>query len=379
MNHKGAAAVYVHVPFCPGKCSYCDFYSVVRSPDGVKRYLRALRTEFALTAVERPRTFRTVYVGGGTPTVLTTQELEDLLSVLSREARFTDGVEFTVEANPGTLTGEKLRVLRRHGVNRLSIGAQSFNDRLLKLLGRPHGSREIAHALETARDEGLTNLSLDLIFGIPTQTLADWKRDLEELLSCDVPHVSAYSLTYEENTPLAKRVADRSVDRVGEEEELRMYEAVIDTLTGSGYEHYEVSNFARPGFACRHNEVYWANESYLGLGPSAASYVGGERRRNVSSLEGYVSMLDSGTLPVDFRERLAPERRARETAVMNLRRTRGIDFDDFRRHTTFDARQLFARELESLAADGLMEVGRDSARLTRRGLMVADSILSELV
>ena len=378
MEDEPVSALYVHVPFCLGKCNYCDFYSVARSPDGVQAYLSALRTELSLIAPVGPGMFGTVYVGGGTPTVLTAEELEDLLSAVS-SVSLADSAEFTIEANPGTLTREKLRVLRRHGVNRLSIGAQSFNDRLLRVLGRPHGSREIDDALRAARDEGFTNVSLDLIFGIPTQSLADWKLDLEKLLSCDVPHVSAYSLTYEEHTPLARKAAEGSIERLGEEEELRMYETVIDTLTENGYEHYEVSNFARPGFACRHNEVYWANESYLGLGPAAASYIEEERRRNVASLEGYVSMLDSGVLPVEFREHLEPERRARETAVMNLRRARGVDFDDFLRHTGFDARRLFREELDRFATEGLVEVGSDSVRFTRRGLMVADSILSELV
>ncbi len=372
-------ALYVHVPFCLSKCSYCDFYSVVKTPGEVKKYVAALRKELELTAAEREQDFSTVYVGGGTPTSLTAAELEELLSTLCGQVAFAAPVEFTVEANPGTLDRENLQILRKHGVNRLSIGAQSFNDRLLELLGRRHNRRDILDALAAAREAGFTNLSLDLIFGIPTQRPSDWKRDLDELLRCDVPHVSAYSLTYEENTPLAREVAAGQIERVSEEDELAMYEAVIDVLTAKGYEHYEVSNFARPNFRCAHNEVYWANAPYLGMGPSAASYVAGERRRNASSVADYVARLERGELAVDFRERLTPEKRARETAVMNLRRTRGIDFDEFQRRTGFDAPVLFEKELQVLTEEGLMEVGERSAKLTRRGLMVADTVLSELV
>jgi len=379
MTHDPPTALYVHVPFCVGKCSYCDFYSVVISPDAVSAYLAALRRELQLSGGERPEPFDTVYIGGGTPSSLTADQLEELLLILRGQTTFASSVEFTVEANPGTLSDGKLRVLTTHGVNRLSLGAQSFDDRLLGLLGRRHTRGDVTDALAAARDAGLVNLSLDLIFGIPTQTPADWTRDLDELLTCDVPHVSAYSLTYEEETPLARDVASGRVTPVGEEDELVMYEGVIRTLTSHGYEHYEVSNFARPHFQCTHNEVYWANAPYVGLGPSAVSYVAGERRRNVASVAEYVTSLDSGRLPVTFRERLSPEKRARETAVMNLRRTRGIDFDTFLRDTGFDLDVLLGGELQVLAEEGLMEVDEHSAKLTHRGRVVADSVLSELV
>ncbi|KPJ56032.1 MAG: hypothetical protein AMS16_03115 [Planctomycetes bacterium DG_58] len=379
MEEEAPKALYVHVPFCLAKCSYCDFYSVVKTSGAVEKYLAALRKELELTAEERTQDFSTIYVGGGTPTALSADELAQLLSTLCGQVAFAAPVEFTVEANPGTLDADKLHVLRIHGVNRLSIGAQSFDDGLLKLLGRRHNSRDILDVLAAAREADFTNLSLDLIFGIPTQGPSDWERDLDELLRCNVPHVSAYSLTYEENTPLARRAAAGQLERVSEADELTMYETVIDGLTTEGYEHYEISNFARPDFRCAHNEVYWANAAYLGLGPSAASYISGERRRNASSLTDYVARLGAGELAVGFRERLAPEKRARETAVMNLRRTHGIDFDEFQRRTGFNASALLGEELQVLAQEGLIQVGERSAALTRRGLMVADTVLSELV
>lgn len=379
MKHTPPKALYVHVPFCLGKCTYCDFYSVVKTADGVKTYLDALGRELQLTTGECPGPMRTVYVGGGTPTALSAAELEGLLSLLHEGVGFAEVTEFTVEANPGTLSGEKLDVLRTHGVNRLSIGAQSFNDRLLGVLGRRHSASDVRRALEASHGAGLSNLNLDLIFGIPTQTVDDWRRDLDALLACDVPHVSTYALTYEEGTPLALSAAAGEVVRVREDDDLRMYETTVDTLVGAGYVHYEISNFAHPGFACAHNEAYWANASYVGLGPSAVSYIDGERRRNVASIDDYARMLAAGNSPANFREHLTGEKRARETAIMNLRRTRGIDFGTFRRHTGFDATTFFVREFQALSADGLVEVGEGGARLTRRGLMVADSVLGELV
>jgi oxygen-independent coproporphyrinogen-3 oxidase len=379
MEHSLPTALYLHVPFCLAKCFYCDFYSVVRAPESVSRYLDALGTELRLARHERREPLRTVYVGGGTPTVLAATELERLLSMLSRELRLSDGAEFTVETNPGTGSAEKLHTLRKHGVNRLSIGVQSFNDRLLALLGRRHKAQDALEALSQAKAAGFSNVSLDLMFGVPTQTAEDWSSDLEAALGCDVAHLSTYSLTYEENTPLARAVATGRMDAPGEEEELRMYETAIDTLTAQGYEHYEVSNFCRPGFRCRHNEVYWANEPYQGLGPSAVSCVGGERRRNVASLDDYLRMLESGRPAVDFRERLDREKRARETAMLNLRRTRGIIFDEFLASTGFDARTLFSREIREFSSSGLIESDKRGMRLTRRGLMVADTVLSELV
>ena len=379
MTDRAPKSLYVHVPFCEGKCRYCDFYSVVPSPGAIGRYLDALRVEIDLVQPQASGTFETVYIGGGTPTVLAEAELAELLAVVRDAFEIATDAEVTVEANPGTLSVAKLRVLKDCRVNRLSIGAQSFEDRLLRILGRRHRAGEITDALEAARAEGLTNLSLDLIFGVPTQTVADWMHDLEKLLTCDVPHVSTYSLTYEKGTPLADALERGELTRVDEEDDLRMYETVIDTLAANGYDHYEISNFARPGFACRHNEVYWANASYLGLGPSAVSYLDGERRRNVASVEAYAERLGTGALPVDFAERLDAERRARETVVMNLRRTRGINVAAFRRHTGFDVLRLVARELEVLSRQELVAVDEETICLTRRGRMVADTVLSELV
>ncbi len=373
-------ALYVHVPFCAGgKCGYCDFYSVARTDAGVRAYLDALAREAALTAPDQSAVFETVYVGGGTPTALSAPELAELLNIVRGTGPLDPSVEFTVEANPGTLDRQKLWALTTYGVNRLSLGAQSFDDRLLATLGRRHRAQDVRDAVQNSRAAGQENLSLDLIFAVPGQTPDDWAHDLDAAISSGVPHLSTYALTWETDTPMSDALARGELSRVTEDDELAMYERAIDTLSAAGYEHYEISNFARPGFACRHNEVYWANEPYLGLGPSAVSYLQGERRRNVASIETYASDLAAGRLAVEFRERLDPEKRARETAVMNLRRRRGIDFAEFERHTGYDARRLFDREFGHFCAEGLLESAAASIRLTRRGLVVADSVLSELV
>ena len=372
------SAVYVHVPFCIGKCAYCDFFSVV-DPGSIPDYLKALALELDITMCERSEPVRTVYIGGGTPTSFDPDQLGELLTLVTSAVRMVNGVEFTVEANPGTLTPAKLRILSDAGVNRLSIGVQSFNDRLLRTLGRRHTREDALTAIGSARDAGFNNLTLDLIFGIPTQTREEWQQDLAELLACDVPHVSTYCLTWEKGTPLSEVAELGDVSRLSEDDELWMYEEAIRTLTDAGYAHYEISNFARDGFESEHNHVYWANMSYLGLGPAAASYINGERRGNFASIEKYCAALRHGKLPIESRERLSAEKSARETAVMNLRRTRGIDFGEFALQTGFDLDGLLGDVLQALIRQGFMETDSGSVWLSHSGMMVADSVMAELV
>ena len=374
------AALYVHVPFCRARCAYCDFARVVRTADGVARYLAALEEELARRVVA-PFAPRTVYFGGGTPTSLETAELARLLELFARHVDLSRSEEFTVEANPGTITPEKLAQLRAHGVNRLSLGAQSFQPRLLKLLGRIHTADEARAAVGLARAAGFANLSLDLMHGLPTETREELGADLDAALALRPEHLSAYGLTYEEGTPLAAAVPRGEVSKLAPEEEAAQYRLVMERLEAGGLAQYEISNYAlAPRREARHNLVYWRNEAYLGLGPSAASYAGGERTVNAADLEEWARGIAARGEAFATRERLSGEQRAREALILELRLRAGVEPREFRARWDFDIEAACGTALERFRAQGVMERTDEGRwRIARAGLPVADTILSELV
>lgn len=369
-------AAYVHVPFCAHHCGYCDFAVVAGRDHLADAYLDALAAE--LSRLGRPRPVETIFLGGGTPTHLSPAQLERLLGLLGEWLPLEGCPEFTVEANPGTLDADKVAVLAGHGVNRLSLGAQSFAPDLLRFLERDHDASQIAHAVALARGAG-TQASLDLIFGVPGQTPDGWQRDLETALALAPDHVSTYGLTYEMGTPLWKRRRSGEVIAAGEVDELAMYARAIDVLGAAGFEHYEISNHARPGRRCRHNEVYWANESYLGFGLGAARYVGGRREVNTRDIRTYIRRSLAGESPVAQAEELPPEDRARETLAVQLRRAEGIDRARFRVQTGFDLDALAGEAVARHVALGLLEDTGASVRLTRQGKYVADTVIRNLL
>ncbi|HMF11279.1 MAG TPA: radical SAM family heme chaperone HemW, partial [Gemmataceae bacterium] len=277
-------AAYVHVPFCAHHCGYCDFAVAVGRDALIDRYLDALAAELA-TLLE-PRPVQTVFVGGGTPTYLSARQVHRLLSDVNRWLPLEPGGEFSIEANPGTLGAEKVAALADCGVTRVSLGAQSFQPRLLHVLERDHSPDDVPRAVEAIRRR-IPELSLDLIFGVPGQTLAAWDADLRQALALQPDHVSTYGLTYEKGTPLWKQRQRGAIAALGEEAELSLYAHAIDTLEVAGFEHYEISNFALPGRRSRHNQVYWANEPYYGFGMGATRYVDGRRESNTRDLSAY--------------------------------------------------------------------------------------------
>lgn len=370
------AGLYVHVPFCRAKCGYCDFYSVPIEGRSASGFVRAALKELAERLPERP--IGTIFVGGGTPTTLPADGLRLLLMTLSRSAPAAE--EFTVEANPATADELKLSLLRECGVDRLSLGVQSFDDGELALLGRIHQSRQIVESVAAARSAGFANLNLDLIHGIPGQSLEGWRGSLRRAVDLDPEHLSCYSLTYEPGTELFLRRRRGEILPANESLEEEMFESTIDELTAAGFEHYEISNFAKPGRRCRANIVYWENREYLGVGPAAVSYLGGVRRRNVADVGRYVALMESGAdAVVDEEERLSPRARAGETAIQMLRMTEGINRGAFLKITGFDARTLFAAQIERFDRLGLLEASEVSIRLTRRGLLVANRVMEEFV
>lgn len=377
-------ALYVHVPFCLKKCSYCDFVSYPYHPSRVDLYLKALRVEaeiYSSLLPEQQKELTSVFVGGGTPTCLSDGDLLALLvDVVGRHFTVPDGIEITVEANPGTLDEEKLSALRAAGVNRLSLGVQACQDRLLAVLGRCHSFNQALESVKLARRAGFENLNVDLIFGIPGQSLADWSRCLDEILTLEPDHVSAYSLQLEEGTPLHRAVENGEIEPCSEEDELVMYQMSIVRLTAAGFKHYEISNFARPGRECRHNLHYWHNLEYLGLGPGAHSYLNRKRFSNTADLDQYaVCLLEQRELSLAWEEDVSPEVEMAETMMLGLRLIEGVELAAFRRRFGYRLEDVFGSQLKKLVRDGLLELHDGFVRLTAAGLPVANWVFMEFV
>jgi oxygen-independent coproporphyrinogen-3 oxidase len=372
-------AAYVHVPFCAHHCGYCDFAVAAGQDHTIDLYLDALAAELStLNQLGGPQPVRTLFLGGGTPTHLDARQLEHLLRDVIHWLPFTPDHEFTVEANPGTLDREKVRILADHGVNRVSLGAQSFHPHLLRILERNHDPADVPRAVEVLR-ESIEQVSLDLIFGVPGQTLAEWREDLRRALDLRPDHLSTYGLTYEKGTRLWKQQQLGEVKPLDEETELALYNHAIDALGEAGFDHYEISSFARPGRRCRHNQTYWANEAYFGFGMGAARYVQGCREVNTRDLRGYIKRALTGE-PTTFQsETLPPEDKARETITLNLRRAEGIARHDFLQQTGFDLDGLAGAQIKRNVSLGLLADDGAHVRLTRNGKCVADALAREFL
>ncbi len=371
-------ALYVHVPMCRSRCAYCDFYSEVIRPGVVAPLVSATLAELERAGRDRPLSFRTLFVGGGTPTALPTDALESLLRGCA--ARVGDPEpEFTVEANPATVIAATADMLVCAGVNRLSLGAQSFLPAELAVLERAHAPGATAETIETCRAAGLSHFSLDLIFGIPGQTLTTWRHSLAAAISLEPEHLSCYGLTYEPGTRLYARLTSGEVERVHPDLEADMYELAIDTLAAGGYHQYEISNFARPGAECRHNLTYWRNEPYLGIGPAAAGYVDGLRYKNVADTDAYIRAINAGETRYCEQERLDPAQCARETAMLGLRTTAGLDCRRFSERFGLDPLHFFSAAIEKHARNRLLEADTEHIRLTRRGLLLADRVIADFL
>jgi oxygen-independent coproporphyrinogen-3 oxidase len=373
--------LYLHIPFCFHKCHYCDFYSVVSPADRAQEqqaaFTTALMRELRRRAGQTACRPRTIFVGGGTPTLLDVTHWRTILEVLRETDMLGRCVEFTVEANPETVSPELAATLAAGGVNRVSLGAQSFDPTHLKTLERWHDPRSVAQAMTIfrGRGRGIANLNLDLIFAIPGQTVPGVKDDLKRAMELEPEHISAYSLTFEPSTALAARQKLGQIAPVDEGLERAMYECVIDTLTGAGYEHYEVSAFARPGRRCQHNLAYWTNANWLACGPAAAGHVDGLRWKNAPRLSDYITA--SPTPPLSELERLDADARIGEALMLRLRLRDGTPHDWLAAQVPADSPR--GRRIAQLKALGLLEDHGNALRLTHAGLCIADSVIAELL
>ena len=369
-------SAYIHIPFCLHHCGYCNFTVIAGRDDLVDSYLTALDTE--LSWLGQPREVDTLYFGGGTPTHLAPRQLQQLCQTVLEWHPLAEGFEWTVEANPGDLDPQRLRVLADNGVNRLSLGAQSFRAQKLKLLERDHTRIDIVRALELARSAGM-RVSLDLIFAAPDETLEQWLADLDEAILLEPDHVSTYGLTFEQGTTFWNRWQKNELASVAEELEREMYLAAIDRLSAAGFIHYEISNFAQPGQQSRHNEVYWSGDEYFAAGPGAARYVDGVRSTNHRSTTTYLKRIQQNRSPVVEQEQLDEEQRARELLIFSLRRIAGISRNDFFQRTGFEVQTLAGEPIARFVELGLLEDVAGTLRLTREGLLVSDSLWPELL
>jgi oxygen-independent coproporphyrinogen III oxidase len=372
--NEPVAGFYVHVPFCARKCLYCAFYSEPAGGDLIDRYVAAFERELQRVAADlRPRT---IFFGGGTPSLLNLRQWERIFRAMER-IDLSELIEWTVECNPATVGLDKAKLLRASGVNRVSLGVQSFDEALLDRLGRVHSRRMAFDSFDLLRQAGFDNVNVDLMFAIPGQTLTAWHQTLAEAIALGSEHLSTYEVIYEEDTPLFEQLQAGAID-VDEDLACAMYEELLDRVTAAGFQQYEVANFARPSpidspsRACLHNINYWRGGSFYGLGPSATTYVRGVRTKNHPNTQLYCQQLEQGRRPLESREQLAPLSRAGETAAFGLRMVAGWPFELFQQVTGYDLRREWAEAMGSLVEEGKGRVLPDRFQLTREGLRFAD-------
>lgn len=373
-------SAYLHIPFCSSKCFYCDFNSYPGMELLFDDYIEALAAEIGRAAgSDRVGGLDSVYFGGGTPTVLEVDALAHILLTIEAAIGLGSGCEITLEANPGTVNRAKLADLRRAGFNRLSLGVQSFDDVLLARIGRIHSSAEAVQAYTDAREAGFSNVGIDLIFALPGQTLTGWAQTLSVATRLAPEHIALYELSIEEGTCFADMRAQGRLDLPDEDARLAMYELAISTITGVGYDHYEVSNFALPGFRSLHNQVYWRNQLYYGFGAGATSYVGQVRARRLGDPQAYVRAIGSGCDAVEFSERLVGRAYVAETVIQGLRMLEGIDLIDAREHTGVDIENEFRAQIDRLVGRKLVEIAGGRLKVTHNGLLLMNDVAMEFL
>ena len=364
--------LYIHVPFCISKCPYCGFYSIT-DLSLIPGYLSALGREMDFFK-NRTGPFDTCYIGGGTPSVLSPRQLENLILGAREAFTISEGSEITVEMNPADINSDLLNTLYRAGANRVSIGIQSFNDAVLSFLGRRHSSAIASDAVKTVRRAGFENISIDLIYGVPGQDIEVWTETLQQAVMLNPDHISCYQLAVEKGTPLAQTIQSGLIALPGEALQAKFFFVTAEILDKYGYAQYEVSNFAVPGREARHNQKYWMHVPYLGLGPSAHSFSGCERRWNIRSVHSYIEKLTEGTLPIEETEILDSTKMRMETLFLGLRTRSGISLNQFKIFFDFDPMKEKKDIIDSLRKEGFITISDGFLKPTRKGLAVADSL-----
>lgn len=374
-----ADAAYIHIPFCKKICHYCAFNKYFYDGQPVDRYLSGLEKEFSLYLDKDASRFDTIYVGGGTPSCLNMEELEQLLKSIHQYLPYNDQTEYTFEINPGELTPEKCRLLADYGVNRVSMGVQTFNDELLRKIGRNHRERHIYQCIDWLKEAGLHNLSIDLIFRLPTQTLEDFNDSLEKALSLDLPHYSLYSLIIENQTVFQQLQREGKLPLPSEDVDADMFELAINRLAKNGIKQYEVSNFAKPGFESRHNLKYWQYTPYYGFGAGAHGFIDNVRYYNSGPVHHYLKATENNQRPVINQLPLSKNDQMEEFLFLSLRTTKGFSLSEFKQRFNESATELFKAFFEEQISKNLLVINDDQVSLTTRGLFLADNVFRNLL
>lgn len=371
------AGIYIHIPFCKSRCIYCGFYSTTLL-DLRKKYINAVCREMELRKNYIREPFSTIYLGGGTPSLLDEAELTKLFLYINNVYDVDRNAEITMECNPDDITPKFTNMLSRLPINRISMGAQTFADSRLRLLHRRHNSDEVKHAVKLLREAGIKNISIDLMFGFPDESLSQWKEDISAALALNVEHISAYSLMYEEDTPLWKMLDTGKVKEIDEELSLTMFKELVCQLTDAGYEHYEISNFARPGYRSRHNSSYWHQVPYIGLGAAAHSFDLNSRQWNVADLKLYIEEINNGIIPME-REELDNDTTFNDIITTALRTSDGIDLNAMETRLGKRYRNTLISAAGKHLEQGLLEIRHDRLRLTAEGIFISDMVMSDLM
>lgn len=367
--------IYVHIPFCKQKCKYCDFTSFSNKNEKIEEYIQTLKKEI-IENKQKAQEYEvtTIYIGGGTPSYIDSNYIVEIVNTIKQNYNIKENAEVTIEVNPGTISKEKLEDYYKIGINRLSIGLQSTNDELLKLIGRIHKYEDFLETFKTARNVGFKNINVDLMIGLPKQTMLDVKKSLEEIITLNPEHISVYSLIVEEGTPIEREISDRKLNLPDEETEREEYWLVKNTLENAGYKHYEISNFAKEGYSSKHNINCWEQKEYMGFGLSAHSYMNKIRYSNTDCLEKYIN---NNTYIIN--EEQDKEDEEKEYMLLGLRKIDGIIISEFKNKFVDNPIYLFRDELNKLVKEELIEIDINNIRLTKKGIDFANIVWEEFV
>ena len=377
-----ARGIYIHIPFCHQICNYCDFNKVFFKNQPVDEYIEAVGKEIEMTVKESPESFanvETIFLGGGTPTALSAEQITRLLSLIAKHISLSNVKEFTSEANPDELTREKLRALLNGGVNRLSMGVQSFDQELLKKIGRTHSNEHVYETIALAKEVGFTNISIDLMYGLPGQTMEQWEDTLNKAMALNLPHYSAYSLIVEPKTIFYIQYAKGKLVLPSEDLEAEMYDVLMTTMEKHGKSQYEISNFAVTGYESIHNKIYWDNDEYAGFGAGAHGYLQGIRYSNHGPIKKYIETVQSGTRPLVHSHAVTTEERLEEQMFLGLRKVEGVPHRVFENKFNQSVHELYAKQIDKLINEGLLQHDKNGVRLTRKGRFVGNEVFQQFL
>ena len=374
---KKPTSAYVHIPFCTQICYYCDFSKVFIKNQPVDAYLEALIKEF--NDYYQIKDLQTLYIGGGTPTAISGEQLDYLLTNLSKNLNLNMLEEFTIEANPGDLTPDKVAVLKQSAVNRVSLGVQTFNNKHLKQIRRGHNEAQIYESIDSLKSAGFDNISIDLIYALPNQTITDVKENVAKALALDIPHLSLYSLILEHHTVFMNKMRRGKLNLPAEDLEAEMFDYIISEMEDHGFEHYEISNFTKPGFESRHNLMYWNNAEYFGCGAGASGYVDGIRYRNRGPIQHYLKAIKEKRQARFQEERLSQSEKMEEELFLGLRKKSGISIQRFEDKFGLPLMEVYGQAIDDLEKDGLILVEKDCIRMSKKGLFLGDTVAEKFI